>query len=68
MGLGLGPFELVLILAVMLLMFGARRLPELAGGMGKGIREFKRALSSVDEPAQPAHTLSAPPAGEPGAG
>jgi sec-independent protein translocase protein TatA len=49
MGLGLGPFELVLIFFVMLLLFGAKRLPELANGMGKGIRDFKRALNGVDE-------------------
>jgi sec-independent protein translocase protein TatA len=47
--LGLGPFEMVLIFAVLLLLFGAKRLPELAGGMGKGIRDFKRALNGVDE-------------------
>jgi sec-independent protein translocase protein TatA len=50
MGMGLGPVELILIFAVLLLMFGAKRLPELAGGMGKGIRDFKRALHGVDEP------------------
>ena len=49
MGLGLGPFELVLIFFVLLLLFGANRLPELANGMGKGIRDFKRALNGVDE-------------------
>lgn len=53
MGLGLGPFELILIFAVLLLLFGAKRLPELAGGMGKGIRDFKRSLHGVDEPLLP---------------
>ena len=70
MGLGLGPFELILVFAVMLLMFGAKRLPELASGMGKGIRGFKRALNGMDEqpvvdtPAQgwPASLASAPTA------
>lgn len=46
---GLGPVEMVLIFFVLLLLFGAKRLPELAGGMGKGIRDFKRALNGVDE-------------------
>ncbi|MBV9108185.1 MAG: twin-arginine translocase TatA/TatE family subunit [Gemmatimonadetes bacterium] len=46
---GLGPVEMVLIFFVLLLMFGAKRLPELAGGMGKGIRDFKRALNGMDE-------------------
>jgi len=54
MGLGLGPFELILVFAVLLLMFGAKRLPELAMGMGKGIRGFKQALNGVDEPPVPA--------------
>jgi len=40
--------ELVLIFCVVLLFFGAKRLPEVASGMGKGIRDFKRALSGLD--------------------
>ncbi|HEY0038574.1 MAG TPA: twin-arginine translocase TatA/TatE family subunit [Longimicrobium sp.] len=47
--LGLGPVEMVLIFFVLLLLFGAKRLPELASGMGKGIRDFKRSLNGVDE-------------------
>jgi sec-independent protein translocase protein TatA len=43
---------MILVFAVLLLMFGAKRLPELASGMGKGIRDFKRSLNGVDE--QPA--------------
>jgi sec-independent protein translocase protein TatA len=46
---GLGFGEMVLIFAVLLLLFGAKRLPELASGMGKGIREFKRAINGLDE-------------------
>ena len=49
MGMGLGPFEIILIFAIMLLMFGAKRLPELATGMGKGIRGFKQALNEAEE-------------------
>lgn len=49
MPFGLGFGELVLIFGVLLLLFGAKRLPELAGGMGKGIRDFKRALNGMDE-------------------
>jgi len=40
--------KILLILLVVLLLFGARRIPELAGSMGKGIREFKRNLSDPD--------------------
>jgi len=47
--LGLGPFEMILIFFVLLLLFGAKRLPELASGMGKGIRDFKRSLNGMDE-------------------
>jgi sec-independent protein translocase protein TatA len=43
----LGGWEIVLILAVVLLLFGARRLPELAKGLGQGIREFKKASRDV---------------------
>ncbi len=37
--------KILLILLIVLLLFGARRIPELAGSMGKGIREFKKNLS-----------------------
>ena len=49
MGFGLGPVEMILIFFVLLLLFGAKRLPELASGMGKGIRDFKRSLNGLDE-------------------
>ncbi|MBU6273825.1 MAG: hypothetical protein RL025_194 [Bacteroidota bacterium] len=39
--------ELILIFAVVLLLFGAKRIPELARGLGKGIREFKDASSGI---------------------
>ena len=45
--LGLGTSEIVLILLVILLFFGAKKLPELARGLGKGIREFKDATEDV---------------------
>jgi len=41
---GIGIQELLLIFAVVLLLFGAKRLPEIARSMGKGIREFKTAI------------------------
>jgi sec-independent protein translocase protein TatA len=55
MPLGLGFGELVLIFAVLLLLFGAKRLPELASGMGKGIRDFKRSLNGLEEPDMQSH-------------
>ena len=45
----LGPTELILILLVVLLLFGAKKLPELAKGLGKGIREFKNATKHVED-------------------
>ena len=41
----IGIEKILLILLVVLLFFGAKRIPELAGSMGKGIREFKKSLS-----------------------
>jgi len=67
----LGPFEMVFIMVVLLLVFGAKRLPELGSGLGKGIREFKRSMNDIktelDRPeerkevgaARPPHALSA---------
>jgi|GEM_PF-245323 len=43
----LGFGEIVLILLVLLIVFGPRRLPELGGALGKGIREFKRSVSDL---------------------
>jgi sec-independent protein translocase protein TatA len=44
----LGFMEILLILVVVLLLFGAKRLPEIGSSMGKGIREFKKSISDVD--------------------
>lgn len=41
--------EILLILFVLLLLFGARRLPELGQSLGKGIREFKRGVHEIQE-------------------
>ena len=46
---GLGGQELVLILLIILLLFGAKKLPELAKGLGKGMKEFKKAQSEIEE-------------------
>lgn len=45
----IGTTELILILFVVLLLFGARKIPELARGLGKGIREFKDASREVQK-------------------
>lgn len=45
----LGGWEIVLILAVVLILFGAKKLPELAKGLGSGIKEFKKATREVSD-------------------
>jgi sec-independent protein translocase protein TatA len=49
---GMGPWELALIFLVVLLLFGAKRIPDIAQGMGKGIREFKKALKDTQSEIQ----------------
>lgn len=44
-----GPFELVIVLVVVLLVFGAGKMSELGGALGRGIREFREAVSETDE-------------------
>lgn len=42
-----GPTELIIILTIVLLLFGAKKIPELARGLGTGVREFKRGTSGA---------------------
>lgn len=46
---GIGMQELLLILVVVMLVFGANKLPEIGGGLGRAIRNFRRASSEPDE-------------------
>ena len=61
-----GGWEIILILAVVLILFGAKKLPELAKGLGTGIKEFKKATREVTDEIQNAGTETpakpAPPA------
>ena len=59
----LGWPEIVAILAVVLLLFGAKKLPELAKGLGKGINEFKKASRDVQDEIERA--VEEPPAPAP---
>jgi sec-independent protein translocase protein TatA len=51
---GLGYQELMIILIIVLLLFGAQKLPELARGLGKSVSEFKRGQSEEDKAEKPA--------------
>ena len=44
-----GPTELIIILTIVLLLFGAKKIPELARGLGTGVREFKRGTSGATD-------------------
>jgi len=55
----LGGTEVVLILAVVLILFGAKKIPELAKGMGQGIKEFKKATKEVTDEIHNAPTETA---------
>ncbi|VAX18030.1 Twin-arginine translocation protein TatA [hydrothermal vent metagenome] len=46
---GIGMPELIIILVILLIVFGAKRLPEIGLGMGKGIKNFKKSLSDAEK-------------------
>lgn len=47
---GLGGPELIIVLVIVFLLFGAKRIPDLASGLGEGIRSFKKALNEDPAP------------------
>jgi sec-independent protein translocase protein TatA len=49
----IGPGEIVLLLLLALLLFGAKRLPEIGRSLGKGMREFKDSVSGKDDDERP---------------
>ena len=48
----LGTGEIILILLIVLIFFGAKKIPELAQGLGKGLREFRKAAKDIQEEVQ----------------
>jgi len=58
---GIGGPELLMIMFVILLLFGANRLPDLARGFGKAVREFKKATSGVEQEVRRAMEEPPPP-------
>jgi sec-independent protein translocase protein TatA len=51
---GLGAQELLLILVIVIVLFGAKRIPEIARGLGKSMTEFKKGVRDVDSEVQDA--------------
>jgi sec-independent protein translocase protein TatA len=49
----LGPEKLMMLLLICLVMFGGKRIPEIGGSIGKGIREFKKGMSEIGEEVKP---------------
>ena len=64
MGIGLGMGELIVIFLVALLLFGAKRLPEIGSSLGKGIREFKGSIREIEheiKAGDTSHKVTPPP-------
>ena len=64
MPFGIGVTELVILLVVLLIFFGPKRLPEMGRSLGKGMREFKDSISGNDEPVNREMAAELPPADE----
>jgi sec-independent protein translocase protein TatA len=60
-----GPTEIIVILLLILILFGSKRIPEIAQSLGKGIREFKKSMreieTDVEAPPPPKQTKDNPP-------
>lgn len=56
----LGAGEIILIVVVLLILFGAKKIPELAQGVGKGMKEFKKAIKDVEDDINPSDKNSTP--------
>lgn len=58
---GMGHYEIIIVLIVILLVFGAKRIPEMAQGLGKGIKEFRKAMKDVKDEVDMSEHLPADP-------
>lgn len=57
----LGFQELIIIFLIVLLLFGAKKIPDIAAGLGRGIRDFKRAMKDTGDEIQKSATTEQPP-------
>jgi sec-independent protein translocase protein TatA len=65
MPFGIGPLELVIVLVIILLIFGPKRLPQAGRSLGQGLREFKDSVTGNDKDDEPVQASSElPPAAE----
>ena len=62
---GIGPMEVVLVLAIALIVLGPKKLPEAARSVGKGLREFKESVSGVGDDDEDDHPLEPGPTKSP---
>jgi sec-independent protein translocase protein TatA len=58
---GLGPMELFIILLIVLVLFGAKRVPEIGQSLGKGIREFKKSMNDIGDQVTKPEQQTRPP-------
>ncbi len=59
-----GPMELVLIILIIVIIFGARKLPELGKSLGEGIKNFRKSITSKEKENEPPPDKTEPPAKE----
>jgi sec-independent protein translocase protein TatA len=65
MPFGIGIWEILILLLVVLLVFGPKRLPEMGRSLGRGMREFKDSISGKDDIEEELHRSELPPAEQP---
>lgn len=56
----IGPLEIILVLVIVLLLFGGKKIPELMKGLGRGVKEFKDASKKEEKPENTATTTTEP--------
>jgi sec-independent protein translocase protein TatA len=65
MPFGIGPLELAIVLVIIMVIFGPKRLPQAGRALGQGLREFKDSVSGKDKDSGPEEPSELPPAQEP---